>query len=92
MSKLLITGNVALFEYEQCDVVPEFNYEDGILFVFGYQLMMAGRPIRSAKRYDFKLDGYNMLGDVKSLDSETKIHLEPLLKEFQTDNILVFTK
>jgi hypothetical protein len=84
MAKLVIKGNMAIFEYPKNDN-PFFEIDkEGNLFIHGYEMEMMGKIVKVAKRYELNLKGYTPIttypdalncveGDIESVIDESNI-------------------
>lgn len=91
MSKLIISENIAIFEYPSIED-PEFDFNDkGELFIMGYTMPFMGKSIGCAKRFELPLKGFKILG--RYIDVKEKIigDISRLISKFDNEiNLLIF--
>jgi len=85
MSKLATKGNIAIFEYPNCDE-PNFDLDDsGVLFITGYKMPFMGDFVRCAKRFETKLENYQIIGRLEYADTVTNTDLKKIAAEAEID-------
>lgn len=94
MSRLLMKGNLAVFEYPSGAENPSFSLVDGVLWIEGYSLPFhpKGTPIRSMKRYDINLKDYSIIGHYRDAVQKIQGNFSELTEEVDTENCIVLVK
>ncbi len=96
MSKLIIRGNIAVFEFEPSNDPLTFKLEkDGTLWVEGYmtKIFPFAPAVRSMKRFTIpQLMGFELLGHYNKIKKSYRLLVLNMGTDVNLDNCIVFNR
>lgn len=77
MARIIQQKDIAVIEFPKTEHPPEFEImPDGALMIFGYETNWCGQILRSSKRFDFKLHGYEVVGLWNDIPADSDVMIE----------------
>lgn len=98
MSRLITTGNLAIFEYPKPHhAIPKFTLEkDGVLWIEGYNVPFTpdGNTIRAMKRFETGLKNYIVVGRYSYAKDNVKGDFDNIMESenVDKDNCVIMVK
>lgn len=94
MSKLITIGNIAFFQYPPTKEKATFDLDSyGVLFIAGVKekLFPLTPAINSMKRFELKLEGYIVVGEVKDILDKLEGRVQDIIEanNINTDNCVL---